>query len=154
MFAQQTSVVSEKFNYLIGSWKGEGSGKPGEGEGYFSFQFDLGNKILIRKNHTEFPASQNRPATIHDDLLIVYPSDREGNQKAIYFDNEGHVINYSISFSNENDIVFTSEKTPNMPVFRLTYSKLDSKSVNVIFEMSNDGVKFMKYVEGKSKKVE
>jgi len=48
IYGQEQNRNWEKFNYLIGNWKGEGSGKPGEGEGYFSFKFDLNNKIIIR----------------------------------------------------------------------------------------------------------
>lgn len=138
--------------WLIGEWKGEGSGQPGQGGGTFSFQTDLDGKILVRKSHSEYPASGNRPATIHDDLMIV-SLDYSGNPtKAIYFDNEGHTINYTISYA-PNTIVLTSGKIPNSPVFRLTYSLLDNQMVNTKFEMSQDGGKFMTYLEGESKKI-
>lgn len=144
----------EKLNYLTGNWKGEGSGKPGEGQGYFSFKPDLDNNILVRKSHSEYPAQKDKPLIVHDDLLIIY-SDSSGNPgKAIYFDNEGHVINYSVTFPNDRDIVFTSDKTPSAPVFRLTYSIIDSNTVNTIFAMSQDGKNFRTYVEGKSKRSE
>lgn len=143
----------EKLNYLIGNWKGEGGGKPGEGEGTFSFQLDLDKKILVRKSHSEYPAAQNKPEVIHDDLMVVHLNYSGNPEKAIYFDNEGHVINYSITFPNNSDIVFTSDKIPNVPIFRLTYSKIDENLVNVKFEMSQDGTNFMRYVEGKSKRI-
>ncbi|MGE5354523.1 MAG: hypothetical protein ACM3P0_20745 [Acidobacteriota bacterium] len=152
--AQDKNSSWEKLNYLLGNWNGEGSGKPGEGKGYFSFKFDLDKNILIRKSHSEYPAQNDKPLIIHDDLMVVYP-DNSGNPiKAIYFDNEGHVINYSVTFPNGKDVVFTSEKTPKAPVFRLTYSVIDSNTVNVIFAMSQDGENFRTYVEGKSKRSE
>ena len=81
---------------------------------------------------------------------VVY-ADFIGNpSKAIYFDNEGHTINYQISYS-EKAIIFQSEKMPNIPIFRLTYSLLDNNMVNTKFEMSQDGENFMTYIEGKSK---
>lgn len=150
-FAQQNSTWKD-WSWLIGEWRGEGSGQPGQGGGTFSFKTDLDGKILVRKSHSEYPASGNRPAAIHDDLMIV-SLDYSGNPtKAIYFDNEGHTINYSISYA-PNTIVLTSEKMANVPVFRLTYTLLDTQMVNTKFEMSQDGEKFMTYVEGKSKKV-
>ncbi len=150
-FAQQNSPWTS-WSWLVGEWKGEGSGQPGQGGGTFSFQTDLDGKIIVRKSHSEYPASGNRPATIHDDLMIV-SLDCSGNPtKAIYFDNEGHTINYTISYA-PNTIVLTSEKMPNVPVFRLTYSLLDNQMVNTKFEMSQDGEKFTTYVEGKSKKI-
>ena len=136
----------------MGNWEGEGSGQPGQGGGTFSFKPDLDQKILIRKSHSEYPATANKPQIIHDDLMVVY-LDNSGNPwKAIYFDNEGHTINYSITYA-EKSIALTSDKTPNTPVFRLTYSLLDDATVNTKFEMSRDGEKFMTYIEGKSKRM-
>lgn len=42
---------------------------------------------------------------------------------------------------------------PDVPVFRLTYSLPDNHEVNTKFEMSQDGVLFATYIEGKSKKI-
>jgi hypothetical protein len=151
-FSQQ-SVNWDKWNWLIGEWKGEGSGQPGQGGGTFSFTFDLDKNIIVRNSHSEYPASENRPAVVHDDLMIVYPDFQGIPTKAIYFDNEGHTINYSIAYS-EKTIVFLSEKINNAPFFRLTYTLFDNGSVNTKFEMSQDGENFTTYIEGKSEKVQ
>ncbi len=147
----QQSTAWDKWNWLMGEWKGEGSGQPGQGGGMFSFAFDLDKQIIVRKSHSEYPATSSKPVIIHDDLMIIYPDDQKGSTKAIYFDNEGHVINYSVSFE-ENSIVLTSGKAANSPTFRLTYTLLDKDMVNTKFEMSQDGKIFMTYIEGKSKK--
>jgi len=148
-FAQNASWA--KWSWLMGEWKGEGSGQPGQGSGTFSFKADLNEKVLIRKAHSEYPAKDNKPAIVHDDLMIVY-LDFSGNpSKAVYFDNEGHTINYAISYADKN-IVLLSDKIPNVPTFRLTYTLLDNNTINIKFEMSQDGEKFMTYVEGKAKK--
>jgi hypothetical protein len=130
---------------------GEGSGQPGQGGGIFSFTFDLDKKILVRKSHSEYPADGNRPKVVHEDLMIIYQDTSGSPSKAIYFDNEGHIIDYSI-VCNDKSIVLTSNKLPNVPVFRLTYTLLENKTINTKFEMSQDGEKFMTYIEGKSKK--
>ena len=150
--AQQTHPL-EKWKGLMGEWKGEGSGKPGQGGGTFSFEYKLDNRIIERKSHSEYPAAKDKPLIIHDDLMIIYPDSLGIPSKAVYFDNEGHVLNYSITYPAA-DIVFTTEKNGNAPVFRLSYTRLDSNTVNTKFEMSRNGVDFMTYVEGKSKKVE
>ena len=149
-FGQQDSTWS-KWEWLTGEWVGEGSGTPGEGEGFFSFTFDLDKNILVRKSHSEYPATANKPGIMHDDLMIVYRDNQNNPTKAIYFDNEKHIINYSITYAGQS-IIFTSEKTPDVPVFRLTYAPLDKESVNIKFEMSQDGVKFFTYLDGKSRK--
>jgi hypothetical protein len=139
----------ERFNWLKGEWVGEGSGQPGQGQGSFTFRFDLDKNILIRESHTEFPVSSDRPASLHDDIMVIYPVDKNASVKAIYFDNEKHIINYSLSFSDKS-IVFTSEKTENVPIFRLSYTPLEEGKLNTLFEMSQDGEHFIKYIEGKS----
>ena len=150
-FGQQNATW-DKWDWLMGEWKGEGSGQPGQGGGTFSFKPDLDNKILVRKSHSEYPATENKPKVIHDDLLLVY-LDFSGNpSKAIYFDNEGHTINYSITYPDKA-IVLTSDKIANVPVFRLTYTLLDNEIANTKFEMSLDGLTFMTYIEGQSKKI-
>ena len=141
-----------KWTRLIGEWKGEGNGKPGQGSGTFTIKPDLDKRILVRKAHSEYPAKDGGKATVHDDMLIVYPDNTGTPTKAIYFDNEGHTISYSVVY-NGNLIIMTSEKIPNMPVFRLTYVILDDKTVDTKFEMSQDGDSFMTYVQGTSKKV-
>jgi hypothetical protein len=140
-----------KWSWLIGEWTGEGSGQPGQGGGTFSLQPDLGGKVLVRKNHSEYPATKDNPKVVHDDLMIVYRDGANEPDKAIYFDNEGHTIAYAASFV-DTSIVLTSGKLQNMPVFRLTYVPLDKDTLTVRFEMSQDGTNFKVYTEGKCKR--
>lgn len=145
----QTVGSWTKWSWLTGEWQGEGNGQPGQGSGVFSFKTELDGKILVRRSHSEYPASGNRPATVHDDLMIVSLDSAGSPSKAVYFDNEGHTINYSITYAPDT-VVLQSEKIPNLPVFRLTYSRLDDKTVNTKFELSREGQNFVTYVEGKS----
>jgi hypothetical protein len=149
-FAQQSSSW-DKWEWLLGEWLGEGSGQPGQGGGTFSFRLDLNEKILIRKSHSEYPSETNKPTNVHDDLMIVYSAGSGNPAKAIYFDNEGHIINYTITYSDKS-IVLQSDKISNVPVFRLTYVPVDNETINTKFEMSQDGENFMMYIEGTSKK--
>lgn len=148
----QSNQKWQQWQWLLGEWKGEGKGQPGKGDGGFSFESELNANILIRKSYTAFPATANKPAFRHDDIMTIY-NDAEGQPlKAIYFDNEGHTIHYTAT-AVDKKIVFISEKTPNMPVFRLTYTQIDDKTVNICFEFSKDGEHFTPYIEGKSKKI-
>ncbi len=149
-FAQQ-STPWDKWEWLLGEWVGEGSGQPGEGGGTFVFAFDLDKKVIVRKSHSEYPASESKPAVIHNDLMIAYLDFKGHPSKAIYFDNEGHIINYTITYADKS-IVFMSDKIQNVPIFRLTYTLLENGTINTKFEMSQDGEKFTVYIEGISKK--
>jgi hypothetical protein len=154
VIGQQSGKTWEKWNILIGEWVGEGTGQPGQNEGKFSFHTDLDGKILVRKNHTVFPETPKSKAMVHDDLLIVYPGSPEGPQEAIYFDNEGNTIKYKVS-STENSIILTSDLTPNVPRFRLSYIIIDIKTVNITFEMASPQSPddFKMYLSGKAFKV-
>jgi hypothetical protein len=142
----------DKWNWLIGEWQGEGSGIPGEGYGTFSFSFDLDRNIIIRRSHSDYTAGDFKRKTIRDDLMIVYITN-DNRDRAIFFDNEGHTINYTITYT-DSSIVLTSDINPHTPVFRLIYTSLNGETVYTKFQMSRDGISFMTYVEGTSKKVQ
>lgn len=144
--------TNNNWDWLIGSWEGIGSGKPGEGKGFFSFEYQLDQNVIVRKSHSEYPSKDLKNKTIHKDLMIVYLDENKKLSKAIYFDNEGHIINYSISYS-EKTITFLSETIAKMPTFKLTYQLLENKEINTVFEISMDGKNFNTYIEGKSKKI-
>jgi hypothetical protein len=150
LFGQQDSTWG-RWHGLIGDWVGEGSGEPGQGTGWFSFTPELGGGVLLRRSHSEYPATKDNPGTIHNDLMVVYLHQFKQPAQAIYFDNEGHVIHYTIAYAG-SAIVLTSDKVQNAPVFRLTYVPVDSETVNIMFEMSRDGEKFLTYTEGTCKK--
>jgi hypothetical protein len=141
------------YRFLIGEWVGEGSGQPGQGKGAFSLAPELQGKILLRKNHAEYPASASRPAAVHDDLMIVYQENKE--KKAIYFDSEGHVIHYTPSFSQDGQtLTFLSDTTAAAPRFRLSYTKSGAERVQIKFEMAppDKPDSFKTYLEGGARK--
>ncbi|MFI5143993.1 MAG: hypothetical protein ACHQJ4_00225 [Ignavibacteria bacterium] len=124
---------------LIGTWKGNNSGEPGQGEGYFTFGFELSGNILMRKGHTVFPGHENQPARVHDDVLIIYKENSGVPDKADYFDSEGHVLHYNISYSGNGIVILTSIPVKDSPVFRLTFIKMDNTSMDIKFEYAMPG---------------
>lgn len=144
----QTVVIAQtkqdsawlKWNFLLGEWEGEGGGDPGKGKGGFSFTLDLDKRILVRKNHAEYPATKNKAAFAHDDIMIVYADIPGKPASAIYFDNEDHVIKYKVSFSEDNrSVIFLSEEVPGTPRFRLTYTQKEAGKVDITFEFAPPG---------------
>jgi hypothetical protein len=132
----------------MGEWVGEGTGAPGEGTGGFTFSYDLQNTVLVRKNYANYPATKDRPAFTHDDLMIVYQE--SGKTRAIYFDNEQHVINYSVTVSSDSgSIVFVSDAVPSTPRFRLTNTKMSTDKMAITFEIAPPGKPeaFTRYIE-------
>jgi hypothetical protein len=149
--AQTSPPVSwSKFDFLIGTWDAAGTGSPGAGTGVFSFNFDLQHRVLLRRSHTEYPADPTRPTFAHDDLMVIYADDQQ-LFRADYYDNEGHVIRYTIEFSADgNTCTFVSESLISRPRFRLTYSKTDKHQLLIKFEIAPPGQPndFKTYVEG------
>lgn len=142
-------------DFLVGSWRGEGGGQPGQGGGWFTFKPDLGGRVLVRRSHSEYPAAGDRPAVVHDDLMIVYPAAEAGAIAATYFDNEGHVIGYRVEVGRDGrQAVFLSEPAPAAPRFRLTYDRVAEDVVDVTFEIAHTGAPdtFKTYVTGRSKR--
>lgn len=138
------------WKFLLGEWIGEGAGQPGAGEGGFSFALDLEGRILVRKSRTAFPATQGRPAFVHDDLLIIWPA-ASGPAGAIYFDNEDHVIEYEAAAAADGkSATFVSEARPGAPRFRLVYALRPDGGLAVKFEMAPPGKPddFSPYLEG------
>jgi hypothetical protein len=137
-------------NFLVGDWNGEGGGKPGQGPGNMSVTWDLDRQVMINKGHSEYPASKDRPATVHDSLMIIFKDPSGEKLRATYFDNEGHVIQYAIEASeNPVTIRFVSDALPSTPRFRLTYIRREN-NMDIKFEIAPPGKPdaFTAYVEG------
>lgn len=140
--------------YLIGNWTAEGAGWPGQGAGSFSFEPGLQGTILVRKNRSEYPATKDRLAYVHEDLMIVYremEARAEGALRAVYFDSEQHVIHYGVTMFGDR-IVFTSEPESGQPQYRFTYERERPDTLKVKFEIAPPGKAFATYVEGSAKR--
>src|SRR5215831_12543167 len=113
--AQSDPIAALRF--LIGDWQAIDTA-PGE-TGAFTFKLTVQNHVIVRTNEAIYAATADRPASRHDDLLVIYAEN--GSLKADYFDNEGHVIRYSVQ-SKPQAVVFVSDPSPREPRYRLTYS--------------------------------
>jgi hypothetical protein len=152
---QETTGGWGLFEYLLGDWVGEGGGQPGQGTGEFSFHLDLQSRILVRKSYAAYPATKDRPAFRHEDLMVVYRESDNAPPRALYFDSEGHVIHYSVAASaDKKTIEFLSEVSPSSPRYRLTYVKTGSDTLTFRFEIAPPGKPetFSTYIEAKAKR--
>jgi hypothetical protein len=124
-------------SFLLGDWTGEGTGQPGQATGGFSFLPDLEKNVLVRKNRADYPATKDRAAFSHTDLMIVYREPGAVKLRAIYFDSEGHVIHYTVDPSADgNAVQFLSDPSTSNPRYRLTYTKTGADTVGIQFEIA------------------
>lgn len=143
-----------RWRFLIGDWIGVGSGDPGKGEGGFSFALDLEARVLVRKSFSQYPPKPGETkANRHEDLMIIYPSEEAAGFRAVYFDNEGHVIHYMASFpAKQPSVVFESEQKPGSPRYRLDYEMGTNGEVLITFAIAMPGQPYKVYLQGKSKR--
>lgn len=154
--AQQPSPKTDwsAFQFLLGEWTGEGSGNPGQGNGNFTFSLDIQDHVLIRRNQSDYPETKTHTAFSHNDLMVIYQAIGQP-VRAIYFDNEDHIIQYKTKISESGkSIAFISDSLPARPRFQLTYTSLSDDSLLITFEIAppdkpND---FSKYLEGRAHK--
>ncbi len=140
--AQTKSTVAEPWQalgFLQGTWEAKTSRAPAgvEASGTYIFRKELGGHILAR--HTT-AAGCKGPADFncdHGDLLYVFQEAAGQPLRAIYFDNEGHVIHYRVSTPAPGRAEFLSEPGPG-PQFRLSY-ELKGGLMEGKFEMRMPG---------------
>ena len=110
-------------SFLEGTWSARTqSGSAGaQVSGTYTFKAELKHHVLAR--HSE-PADCKGPKAFdceHSDLLYVYQEAEGRPLRAIYLDNEGHVIHYVISIPEATTALFVSEASPSGPQFQLVY---------------------------------
>jgi hypothetical protein len=132
---------------FLGHWSGTGSGEPGQGAGEFSFGPELQGTVLARQSYAEYPATKDRPAYRHDDLMVIY-STPDHKTLADYWDNEGHVIRYDVDVL-EGKLVFVSDAAQPGPRFRLIYVKTGDNTLKLTFAIAppTDRDNFKTFIE-------
>jgi hypothetical protein len=154
--AGQTSPAPtwKALNFLIGTWGATTrSGSAGAAtSGTYSFQLALRSHVLARYSSN---SGCKAPADFdceHGDLLYIYPDAPRQSYKAIYFDNEGHVIHYDLSIPTPTSVVFLSSPSQAGPQFRLSYV-LKGSTMYGKFQMRSPGEsEFKSYLEWEGEK--
>jgi hypothetical protein len=144
------------FDFLLGDWTWTGGGKPGQATGTSTFEPEMNGTVLLRKVHLNYPATKERAAFAHEDLLYVYHDPQDSSLRAIFFDGEGHVIRYAVTVPPAGDsIQFLSDAAPSGTRCRMTYTRLAEDSVTEKFEIAPPGKpdEFATYVEFAAKRI-
>lgn len=131
--AAEPSADFAPLQFLVGRWEADAPGA-----GRCEFTPEAQGKILVRRNHGELPAANGRPASVHDDLMVIYHEGAPSRTRADYYDSEGHVIRYAVETS-AGRAVFLSDAAAGAPRFRLTYVLQRDGTVAGKFEISPPG---------------
>jgi hypothetical protein len=103
---------------LLGEWEASGQDQPGEGSGRTVFTRDLQERVIVRTNYAEYPASGGKPSSRHDDLMVIYVLG--GTIRADYYDSESHAIRYRVTSPAAGEALFLSEPSTEEPRYRLS----------------------------------
>ncbi|MFN8546629.1 MAG: hypothetical protein U0527_01315 [Candidatus Eisenbacteria bacterium] len=141
--ASSTAIAAEPAGlrplaFLLGEWASPGSGQPGEGTGTAVFRRDLQNQVIVRSSYAEYPATDQKPGTRHDDLMVIYV-EGGGEVRADYFDSERHAIHYTVQSPGADQAVFLSDVAEGAPRFRLTYTLDPDGVLEGAFEIAPPG---------------
>lgn len=145
----QTDDGWKKLDFLLGDWTGVAGEKDtplGAGQGDFSFKPELKEKIVVRRNNAQYDSGAQ-----HDDLMVIYLDAPNQPPRAIYFDTEGHVIHYLLTFPSPNRVVFESDGSQPGPRYRLTYW-MESGALKGGFEVAAPSKDYQSYLSWTSKR--
>jgi hypothetical protein len=131
----QTRADLSALSFLLGDWDAISSAA-GE-RGAFNFTLAIQDRVIVRTNYATYPAQDGKPATRHDDLMVIFVED--GVLKANYFDSEQHVIRYIIDARGPGDVVFVSEARAGEPRYRLSYTQAPNGQIKGSFEIAAPG---------------
>jgi hypothetical protein len=148
-FLAQASSPLQKLSFLLGKWTAMAGDKEtplGAGKGEFTFELELNQKIIVRHNYAEYATAPR-----HDDLMVIYLDPPGDTPRAIYFDSEGHIIRYNLSFPGPDHVVFESDGGQPGPRYRLSYG-LDQGALKGKFEVSPPGQQYNTYMSWSSRR--
>lgn len=144
--------VFKPLRFLVGSWEGQGEGRPGVSTVEREYKFVLQDKFLEAKNKSVYePQEDNPKGEIHEDWgLFSYD---EGRQKLVFrqFHMEGFVNRYVLDSLSANGkiLVFTTEAIENFwPNWRAreTYRILNDDEFTETFELAPPDSDFELYM--------
>lgn len=128
----------QSLTFLEGSWeaKTEAGSAGAKASGTYTFKRELGNHLLARISNSSGCTGPESFDCEHRDLLYIFEDGAA--LKAIYFDNEGHVIHYDVSIPTPSIAIFLSESSRPGPQFRLVY-ELKGEVMTGKFQMRAPG---------------
>jgi hypothetical protein len=121
---QRAADPFQPISFLIGAWEARTINNPSvTAVGAYNFQAELNGHVVTRHSIAD-TAKCKGPADLnceHSDMLYIYADAPGQPLHAIYFDNEGHVIHYTVTALTPTSAEFLSNPQQPGPQFRLIY---------------------------------
>ncbi len=138
--------------FLVGTWRVEAAGKPGEATGGgFIFSIDLDGKVAVRRSRSEFaPLPGETEGAVHEDLMVLYP---KGNGlQAMFWDDQGKVVRCAVR-NEAGTLIFESEPGAAGPRFRLVHARRGADLVEMSLSVAPRGKGFQPPVTGLARRI-
>jgi hypothetical protein len=111
-------------SFLVGTWEARTVNDPSvTATGAYTFRAELNGHIVVRHSISDAGKCKG-PVDFnceHSDMLYIYADAPGQPLRAIYFDNEGHVIHYAVTAPTPTSAEFLSDSQQPGPQFRLIY---------------------------------
>lgn len=150
--------VWEPFRFFVGSWEGEGEGRPGMSKVEREYEFVLQGKFIEVKNKSVYaPQEDNPKGEVHEDWgLFSYDQNRK-KMVLRQFHVEGFVNQYVLDSlsADGKTMVFVTESIENIsPGWRArkTYKILNDDEFTETFELAPPEQDFEVYIENHFKR--
>lgn len=147
-----------QLNFLVGTWYGVGSGRPGTSQVERSYQFIFNGKFLeLRTKATYPPQAQNPQGEIHEDVALISYDTLRGRFVSRQFHVEGFVNHFVLEHIDPDGktFVFVTESIENIPAgwrARETYQVLSPDEFIESFELAAPGQDFKFYSQNHLKR--
>ncbi len=143
----------KSLDYFIGNWQGVESGVAGNGIGFRSYRYELGNHFIFVENLSTFPKSEEKPiGEVHRDKGVF--SFNGNTQKLMLreFFIEGFTNIYELNEteSSENQLVFITREIENNPgnwKAKLILTQDSDNQFTEEFLMAMDGENFQPFIK-------
>ena len=149
--APSPSPVPSPFDpltFLLGTWTAHtnaSGASHADSSGEYTFHTDLNGTAIVRTTTADTCVAPQAFDCQHHDLLTIYREADSATLRALYLDNEGHTIHYTLSFPAPNTAIFLSSG-PRLQ-FRLLYH-LEDNVMTGKFQFAPPGSKaFKSYLE-------
>ncbi len=117
----------QPLHFLEGTWTAHGTGQGATSDGTYLFRRELKGHVLARHAKVASCKGPDDFDCQHGDLLYVFAEMPGQPLKAIYLDNEGHVIHYNVTMPDPTTAMFLSDASGAGPQFRLLYTLKDGQ---------------------------
>ena len=145
--------------FMVGTWRGQSRGEPGQGTSERTYQFEFGETFLHIHNKGVYPAQPKNPkGEVHQDTGF-FSYDKSRKRLVLrQFHSEGFVNQYveDPAASDGKSLVFVTEAIENIPASwraRETYRPIGPDEFIETFSLAAPGKDFTTYTECRLRRV-